>query len=170
MRMPLPRLESEGVDVDLSQVDEEVRSAVRVAMEGELTQLQGQLHLEARKGRVVVRGQLQAAARRACERCGEPLELRVDGEFELVYLPEEPSLLGGERELEYDELDVGWYSGEALVLEDVVSEATALLLPALVACEDSEVCTARTQELLARYGRTGEEGGLSGLGALVNKA
>ncbi len=169
MRLPLARLEGDVVHIDLSQAGPEVRAVARDAMEGELTQLQGKLHIEAHEGRVVVHGELQVGARRACERCGQPLELRVGGDVELVYLPEEPSLLGGEREIEAEDLDVGWYSGEALVLEDVVSEAVALLLPHLVACVDSKECSMRTQELLARYGRSGDEGALSGLGALMNK-
>lgn len=122
-----------------------------------------------RKG-VDVAVQLDLAYRTPCDRCGEPVDVRLESSETLRYQPEEP--VGAtpgdpeEVELREDELDVGWYTDGTLSLADVVSEAIALALPMRNACEDTAGCDARTAKLLE--GASEQAGGHPGFAALKN--
>ncbi len=169
MRIEVANLKRDGVQVDLGATSDGLRAAAAVALEGVLLALDGELSVTAEGGLAKVGGRVSARVGRGCERCGSPLELEVAGEVDLAYMPESSDPDGGEHELSPADLDLGWYREGLLDLTDVLSEALALQLPPLVACTDEAACTHRTMSLLAQHGHSGDEGGLSGLGALLNK-
>jgi uncharacterized protein len=79
-------------------------------------------------------GQLRTTLEMTCARCLEPVVQNVQREFELLYRPlgtdagrEELSVTGAEAE-------IGYYSGEGLLLEDVLREQVLLALPLKVIC------------------------------------
>ena len=134
---------------------------------GAVDSLTGSLALEKRGTRVEVGGHVEVRTRRLCARCGEEMELVLDVAPELAYVPtgeEEDS--DSEVELEDGDLGVGWYDGVTLNLVDVLCEAVALALPALVSCADTGPCDERTAALLAARGSSGEKTGHPGLQAL----
>lgn len=81
-----------------------------------------------------LRGQLQTVLEVACARCLEPVAQDVKREFELLYRPlgidagrEELSVTGAEAE-------IGYYSGDGLLLEDVLREQVLLAVPIKAIC------------------------------------
>lgn len=79
-------------------------------------------------------GKIQTTLEMPCARCLEPVVQDVKREFELLYRPlgidagrEELSVTGAEAE-------IGYYSGEGLLLEDVLREQVLLAVPLKVIC------------------------------------
>jgi uncharacterized protein len=81
-----------------------------------------------------LRGQLETNLETACARCLEPVTQDVKREFELLYRPlgidagrEELSVTGAEAE-------IGYYSGDGILLEDVLREQVLLAIPIKAIC------------------------------------
>ena len=155
MRIPVEGIPAAGRQVDFTLRDDWAAQAAQRSLERDTEQLQGSLSLSfaaKRRGIVRVDGTVKALAPADCDRCGEPCGLHVDESFSLLYAPEEvggEAFDGGEIELQVDELDLGWYRNGEINLADVLHEALALSLPALIACADRGECDKRTGELLA---------------------
>ena len=123
--------------------------AARLALGGEVRALAGIAVLEATGTRVQARVQVSALALHACDRCGEAVEVSVQEEAELLFLPRSLDVDEGvEVELDEADLDVGWYDGGEINLATVVSETLALALPSRFTCDDKTGCEARTEALL----------------------
>jgi len=79
-------------------------------------------------------GELKSTFEISCARCLEPVRQDVSRKFDLLYRPlgvdagrEELSVTGAEAE-------IGYYSGEGLLLEDVLREQVLLAVPLKVLC------------------------------------
>ena len=142
-----------GVQVDIDLTTEWACQAAREALETEAVSLQGAVEVSAPldDGRVDVRCRLGATGERACERCGEPTQVQVVVDALLLFFPEGQAPTGtGEIELDRKDLDVGWYSEDAIELSEVVQEAMVLEMPARVVCTDAAECEVRTDKLLKK--------------------
>ena len=72
-----------------------------------------------------------------CVRCLGPVQLPIDEELDLVYLPrtaQSAALAGGERALEASDMNVSFYDEDRLELADTVREALHLALPVKPLC------------------------------------
>ncbi|MBK5291234.1 MAG: DUF177 domain-containing protein [Acidobacteriia bacterium] len=79
-----------------------------------------------------VYGHLAGTMGSECDRCLAAVELRVDDEFDLRYRPVHPEWeTAGKPETPLDEQDVevGFYEGAGVALEDIVREQVLLSLP-----------------------------------------
>jgi uncharacterized protein len=74
-------------------------------------------------------GRLQTAVEVSCDRCLEPSRHEVDTEFDLFYRPMLTIAEGEDIEIRPAELDVGFYEGDGLLLEDALKEQVLLALP-----------------------------------------
>lgn len=81
-----------------------------------------------------VRGRGGVTVACTCDRCGGDIDLQLEGDVDLRYVPHEQTGPEG-VELVPDELDVGWFDGHSLDLGDVWSEQLALWLPGVVRCD-----------------------------------
>lgn len=127
--------------------------AAREALETAPVTLDGVVEVSAPldDGRVDVRCRIDATGERACERCGEPARVQVRVDTLLLFFPEGQAPSGtGDIELDRKDLDVGWYSEDAIELSDVVQESMVLEMPARVMCVDGEECEIRTAQLLKK--------------------
>lgn len=70
-----------------------------------------------------------------CARCLEPVELPVEGEFDLIFRPASVDAEGGEHAISAPETEIGYYQKDSLLLEDVLREQVLLSLPARVLCK-----------------------------------
>jgi uncharacterized protein len=70
-----------------------------------------------------------------CARCVEPVPLPLAGEFDLIFRPESADAEAGERAITADETEIGYYSENGLLLEDVVREQVLLSLPSRTLCK-----------------------------------
>ncbi|MGA9354820.1 MAG: DUF177 domain-containing protein [Terriglobales bacterium] len=84
-----------------------------------------------------LKGKLETELEVACARCLEPVAFPVQRSFDLLYRP-----LGtdaGRRELSVTdaEAEIGYYSGEGLLLEDALREQVLLAVPLKSLCRDN---------------------------------
>jgi uncharacterized metal-binding protein YceD (DUF177 family) len=139
VRIIVNDISSLGKHVRFSEADAWAVSAARDAVEGDVSDLKGHLHLERgtrRAVKVTATGSLRAS--RLCDRCGCEVVISVQADEVLRYLPEGEECQEEERELSASDLDIGWYRDGAVDVSDVVSELYALALPARVLCEDTK--------------------------------
>lgn len=164
MRLPVAGIPVRGRLVVLSPALEWAVDAVRVALEASPSRLTGELLAmpPARFGRVDVRAAIHTAAPRCCDRCGEDVELVVDTEVTLSFVPPdgEPTDRG---EVQIDEdLDFGIYEDGELDLGQAVLDAVGLAVPSRVTCTDVVACEARTAALLGESRPAGPFAALRG--------
>lgn len=71
-----------------------------------------------------------------CARCLEPVSRDLNGSFDLLYRP--LGVDGGREEVSISEADteIGYYSGDGLLLEDVLKEQVLLAVPLRLLCRE----------------------------------
>ena len=96
--------------------------------------LQIEITAELLESDIRIRGHLASRLQSNCDRCLQPVEIPVSSDFDLFYRPMQS--LPGEEEMEVPtaELEVGFYSGDGIELEDVATEQVILSLPMKVVC------------------------------------
>ena len=71
-----------------------------------------------------------------CARCVEPVDVPLEGSFDLLFRPEDVDAEAGERAISEDETEIGYYGKAGLLLEDVVREQVLLALPGRTLCRE----------------------------------
>lgn len=89
-------------------------------------------------GEVRVQGELNVTMQATCDRCLEAATFPVESRFDLIYMPAGEAQMGGEREIHEAGVEVGYYEGSVLVLNDILREVVLLALPMRLVC--SEAC------------------------------
>ena len=84
-----------------------------------------------------LRGDLKVTVAAPCDRCLEPVSLPIQTPFDLVYVPASEAKEGGEEEIDDAAVDVGFYEGNKLQLNDVLREVVLLALPMQLVCSES---------------------------------
>lgn len=85
-------------------------------------------------GEIRLQGNLQVTVDAACDRCLEPVSLAIRSPFDLVYMPASVAAEGGEDEIDEAAVEVGYYEGSGLQLNDVLREVVLLALPMQLVC------------------------------------
>jgi len=88
-------------------------------------------------GEIRLQGDLQVTVDAACDRCLEPVSLPIRSPFDLVYIPASVAAEGGEEEIDEAAVEVGFYEGSGLQLNDVLREVVLLALPMQLVCSES---------------------------------
>lgn len=84
-----------------------------------------------------VRGQLEAQLLSPCDRCLADVPVAVDVGFDLFYAPlETGAASASETELQERDLGFAFYDGDAIDLDELVSEQLALSLPTRLLCDE----------------------------------
>ena len=83
-----------------------------------------------------VRAGYKGAFEILCARCLEPVNTPLEGEFDLLFRPENADAASGERAITEDETEIGYYDKSGLLLEDVVREQVLLTLPGRTLCQE----------------------------------
>lgn len=81
-----------------------------------------------------VRGHLKTHLAASCDRCLASVEIPVDRDFDLFYRPLATIAREEEVEVPQDELDIAFYSGDGIALDDLVTEQVILSVPMKVIC------------------------------------
>jgi uncharacterized protein len=71
-----------------------------------------------------------------CARCLEPVSSEVAGNFDLLYRPRGADAGVDDRTVAKDEAEVSYYTGEGVLLEDVLREQVLLALPLKTVCRE----------------------------------
>ncbi len=84
-------------------------------------------------GEIRVVGKLDVLMTAVCDRCLESTSLPLKKEFDLVYVPV-GDVSGGETEVDASGIEVGFYEGAGIELNDVLREVVLLALPMQLTC------------------------------------
>jgi uncharacterized protein len=118
-------------------------------------------------GEVRLHGNSDVAVESPCDRCLEPVSLTIESPFDLVYMPASAAAIGGEDEISESAIEVGYYEGNGLELNDVLREVVLLALPMQLVCSENckgicpacgqnrnqRECTCRTAALDDRWSK-----------------
>jgi uncharacterized protein len=113
-------------EIDLTA---DYRQVGEIHAEGKATLLRNTL------GEIRVQGRLKASVEADCDRCLERASHDVDAPFDMFYRPVVKAESHGEIHLEEGEVDIGFYEGEGLGLEDTLREFILLSIPMQVLCK-----------------------------------
>jgi uncharacterized protein len=83
-----------------------------------------------------LRGTYKGEFEAPCARCLEPVELIVEGQFDLIFRPLGVDGGAPERAISTSETEIGYYQDGGLALEDVLREQVLLSLPARTLCRE----------------------------------
>jgi uncharacterized protein len=83
---------------------------------------------------VRLRGQITARAEVDCDRCLKSIDVPVETEFDVTYIPASEYALNQTAELQEDDLLVSVYEGDAIDVNEIVREQILLALPARALC------------------------------------
>jgi uncharacterized protein len=84
---------------------------------------------------ISLQGHLSTTVEVGCARCLEPIGERVEKEFDLFYRPVQTIAKEEEVEIGDAELEIGFYQGRGLLLEDALKEQILLALPMKSLCQ-----------------------------------
>jgi uncharacterized protein len=87
-------------------------------------------------GEIRVLGDLSVQIESVCDRCAEPAASSIENHFDLIYMPATEAKTGGEDEIDEAAIEVGYYEGNGLELNDVLREVLLLALPMQLVCSD----------------------------------
>ncbi len=121
-----------NLDVPVGQIDFDSKLTQSSALHAEGS---AQL-LNHSLGEIRIRGKLKVAMQAMCDRCLEAAVFPIEDEFDLVYMPAEESG-AGEDEIDQGGIDVGFYEGNGLALNDILREVVLLALPMQLVCREA---------------------------------
>ena len=105
----------------------------------ELRLLDADLLLTVEKGDLWIEGSFEAQGEGLCDRCSDPVTLRLGKGFQTFLMPKSRDRApAASVELHEEDLEVGYYDGTGVETNDVLWEQVALELPLKVVC--SEAC------------------------------
>ncbi len=81
-------------------------------------------------------GELVTSVEVACARCLEPVTRAISRKFDLLYRPQGADAGREELSVTQAEADIGYYTGDGLLLEDVLREQILLAVPLKVVCRE----------------------------------
>lgn len=96
-----------------------------------------ELVLASESGELWAEGSFAAEGVAPCDRCSEPVAVRFGKAFRTLLVPKGRGPVGtGHAELREEDLDVGYYDGKGLEVNDIFWEQVALELPLKVVCSE----------------------------------
>jgi uncharacterized protein len=88
-------------------------------------------------GEIRIRGGLTVTGQGFCDRCLEAATFPIEKQFDLVYMPADEAATDSENEVGEAALEVGYYEGGGLPLNDVLREVVLLALPMQRVCAEA---------------------------------
>jgi uncharacterized protein len=70
-----------------------------------------------------------------CDRCLETADFPIENQFDLLYMPADTGK-GGEDEIDHAAIEVGFYEGNGLALEEILREVVLLAVPMQLICRE----------------------------------
>lgn len=118
------------IPVGIIDFDSQLKQSSLLQAEGQAELLNGSL------AEIRVAGDLRVQIQGVCDRCTELALHEITSHFDLVYVPEGQARASGEEEIDEAGVEVGYYSGNALELNDVFREVILLALPMRLVCRE----------------------------------
>ena len=105
----------------------DIRQIASMEVEGAAELLGNEIH---------VTGSLKTSIETSCDRCLEPVQRPIDLDFDLFYRPMKTIAREEEIEIKPSELEIGFYEGSGLELDDILKEQVLLNLPMKRICRE----------------------------------
>jgi uncharacterized protein len=83
---------------------------------------------------VRLRGKISASAEVDCDRCLKTVNLPIETEFDVKYVPVEDYTASEAAELQEEDLSVSFFEGETIDVDELVREQVLLAMPARALC------------------------------------
>ncbi|MBE7542171.1 MAG: DUF177 domain-containing protein [Bryobacteraceae bacterium] len=113
-----------------------------IALGPDLTQ-KGSLHtagtaelLPNTLGEIRLRGHVEASVEGVCSRCLEAASAQIASKFDLFYRPAPKKTAHAEIHLEEGEIDLSFYTGDGVELEEAIRDFVLLSLPMRLTCRE----------------------------------
>jgi len=125
------RIPAEGLDLSLEEEPqwEDLEDVWRP-----LGVVEARVHLEPRREGILATGAFAATGEVLCSRCSEPVPLRLEDQFEVLFLTMPLSEVAEELELTAEEMDVAFLQNDRLDLSALLRENILLSLPVQPLC------------------------------------
>jgi uncharacterized protein len=132
------------VDVPAGEIDYESKISQESVLHAEGT---AEL-LNHSLGEIRVLGDLTVTVEAMCDRCAEPAAFPIESRFDLVYMPRSDGGAVSEDEIDAAGIEVGYYEGGGLSLNEVLREVVLLALPMQLVCNENckGICPACGQD------------------------
>jgi uncharacterized protein len=88
-------------------------------------------------GEIRIEGNLSVAMEATCDRCLERAAFPLKNHFDLVYMPAKSNGFRHDEEIDEAGLEVGYYEGGGLALNDILREVVLLALPMQLVCDEA---------------------------------
>lgn len=130
MRVLLSDIPEEGLDLDLEEVLE--TGALKV-----ISPVKSRLHIDKIGPDVVLAGEVTASIELQCSRCLKIFPREIAADINVEYRPVE-ELKGEEKhEIKEDELDMGFYKGDEIDVQEAIIEQIILTMPMKPLCTET---------------------------------
>jgi uncharacterized protein len=133
----LTELEHHPIHFDVNYAPGEIDLGEDLAQQGPLHAAGSAELLANTLGEIRLRGRLEAEVTGTCSRCLEAASARVASAFDLFYRPApKTSAAHAEIHLEEGEIDLSFYTGDGVALEEAVRDFVLLSLPMRLTCRE----------------------------------
>lgn len=130
MKIVLSEITEEGLEIDF----EETFSVGPLRL---LSPVKAKLRIDKVGSEVLARGEVTSDIELQCSRCLSRFERPISVDVNVVYHPLD-ELTGEERhEIKEDELDMGFYKGDELDIQDLIQEQLMLSVPMKPLCKET---------------------------------
>lgn len=130
MKILLSDITEDGLDLEFEETL--VLETLRL-----LSPAKAKLRIEKVSSEVLAKGRVSTSIELQCSRCLKKFSKAVEANVNVVYHPLE-ELKGEEKhEIKEDELDMGFYKGEELDVQEIVTEQIILSVPMKPLCSES---------------------------------
>lgn len=135
----LTELEHHAIHFDVTYAPGEIKLDDGLRQEGDLKAAGSAELLRNTLGEIRIRGRVSVTVASECDRCLEPARVVVNSPFDLFYRPVLKTENHAEIHLEEGEIDLSFYEGDGVALQEALREFVLLSLPMQFTCrEDCE--------------------------------
>lgn len=134
MRIELDKLQGDGLrfahnyEADEIVLDEEHARIVKP------TQIEGRI--ERKASEYILRGKITAGAQVDCDRCLKAVDVPVEQNFEVAYVPQSEYASSETAELHAEDMDQSVFSENSIDLDELVREQIMLSMPLRALCNE----------------------------------
>ena len=130
----ITELEHHPIQFETSYAPGEIELSEGLRQHGDLKTAGSAELLRNTLGEIRLRGHLRVEIHADCDRCLEPASLLLDTPFDLFYRPVIKTETHAEIHLEEGEIELSFYEGDGVALEEAMREFVLLSLPMRLNC------------------------------------
>ena len=137
MRINIFTIPEEGIEIDFPFTEDTVHSLLPDSSLIDFSFHGAYVHGHMRKvgSNLFFKGRLEAVLDTLCSRCLEDVHLPISTDFSYTLLPE-MRIIQEELELQAEDLEVSYYSGDVIDLDPMITEQLLLQIPMKVLCRE----------------------------------